>query len=99
VRLGGEQLVTAVLAAIITWLAASITFGSNGLTQLADLQHSREELTAEVVETGNRIAEVQRLRGRLGKDPQYLETIARTELGMIYPDEVLYRFRTPGASP
>lgn len=90
---------TAVLTAIITWLATSILFGGNGLAQLADLQRSRESLTTEVVETGNKIAELQQQRRRLRKDPAYLESIARAELGMIYPDEVLYRFRTPSPSP
>lgn len=89
----GEQLVTAVLAAVIAWLAASITFGSNGLTKLAELRRAREALAAEVVETGDRIAEIDRTRARLASDDAYLEELARTELGMVFPDEVVYRFR------
>jgi len=99
VRLSGEQLVTAFFAAIIAWLGASTTVGSNGLTQLAELQHAREELAAEVIDTGNRIAELQAIRTRLASDDAYLETVAREELGLVYPDEVIYRFRTTASAP
>ena len=88
---------TALLAAAIAWLAASTTFGSNGLTQLAELERAREALTVEVVDTGNRIAELEGARARLASDDGYLEQVAREELGLVYPDEVVYRFRTAPA--
>ena len=91
---------TALLAAIITWLAASTTLGSNGLTQLAELRRARAALTAEVVDTGNRIAELEQARTRLASDAAYLEQVAREELGLVYPDEVVYRFRqAPAPAP
>lgn len=95
VHLSGEQLVTALFAAIIAWLAASTTVGSNGLTQLVELRQAREALAIQVIDTGNRIAELERSRVRLESDDAHLERLAREELGLVYPDEVVYRFRAP----
>ena len=96
-QLHGEQILTALFAAIIAWLGASATFGSNGLTQLADLRASREALALEVIDIGNQIAELEETRTRLASDDAYLEHLARRELGLVYPDEVVYRFRAPRA--
>lgn len=84
---------TAACAAIVAWLTASITVGGNGLTQLLELRQARETLANEIIDTGNRIAELEALRGRLASDDAYLEELARTKLGLVYPDEVVYRFR------
>ena len=35
------------------------------------------------------IAEIRRLKG----DPQYLESVARKELGLVRENEVIYRFK------
>jgi cell division protein FtsB len=94
VGLSGEQVTTALLAATIVWLAASTTLGPNGLHQLRDLRQARTELAAAAIETGNRIAALQETRERLRADDAYLERVARDELGLVYPDEVVYRFRT-----
>jgi cell division protein FtsB len=97
VGLSGEQFVTALLAALIVWLGASATVGSNGLTQLAELERARQALADEVIDTGNAIAELQATGTRLASDDAYLEQVARDELGLVYPDEVVYRFRPAGA--
>lgn len=92
-----DQLLTTGLAVVVVWLAASSLAGSNGLTQLLELRRARDALALEVIETGNRIAALERTRNRLRHDPGYLEEVARTELGLVYRDEVVYRFRDPGA--
>lgn len=90
---------TALLAAIIVWLLASITAGSNGLTQLNALERARETLGTEIVGINDRIAAVERTRTQLATDDSYLERLAREELGLVYPDEVVYRFRTGAGEP
>jgi len=74
---------------LFVWL----TFGPNGLLDLRKMQKQKEEsgVVIEEMKEKNKelIAEIRRLRG----DPQYLESVARKELGLVRENEVIYRFK------
>lgn len=74
-----------------------IIFGDKGLADLhlMRLEHDRlvEKNQALLEENLARFAEKQRLE----KDPYYIEHVARSELGMVAADEII--FMAPGTSP
>jgi len=74
-----------------------IIFGDKGLADLhlMRLEHERlvEKNQALLEENLARFAEKQRLEN----DPYYIEHVARSELGMVAEDELI--FMAPGASP
>lgn len=82
------------LAVVLFTLAAF--FGEHGIVR--ELQHRREKLALEQelrrVETQNAVLrkEIEALRN----DGKYIETIARRELGMVKPDEIIYQFPPSG---
>jgi cell division protein FtsB len=57
------------------------------------MQKEKEEsgILVEELKEKNRelIAEIRRLKG----DPQYLQSVARKELGLVRENEVIYRFK------
>lgn len=78
--------------------AAALTcvlFGNQGFRQLLrnklELRRAQGEL-AGLESAGKKLLEEM---GLLKNDPAYLEKIARTELGLIKPGEIEYRFTKP----
>lgn len=79
----------------LTLVALGI-FGNNGILTYTQLnRHYREmEIRVEKLKQENkRLAEETQA---LGNDPFLIERIAREELGMVKPDEVLYQVRIGG---
>lgn len=74
--------------ALLVW--GSALFGQKGLAKLLALEIQRRALQAEVArlqeEKEALEEEVRRIRG----DPLYLERLARRELGMVRPGEILF---------
>jgi cell division protein FtsB len=66
-------------------------FGENGLRELLLLQQEKNALlkkNQELVEQNTKIySEIDRLIN----DPEYIEQVARKELKMVLPDELIYR--------
>jgi len=87
--------VTLVLIASSLFLLAMMAFtvwGDRGLLAMWDTQHDLERLAREIeiVEQKNAtlVREVQRLRS----DLVYIEKIAREELGLVRPGEIVFEF-------
>jgi cell division protein FtsB len=79
----------------IVAVATSLLAGSDGVARYMALRAERQELGGAAV---RRLQENTALRAeitRLRTDPRYLEAMARKHLGLVRPDEYVYRFRTP----
>ena len=79
----------------IAAVATSLLTGSDGVARYMALRAERQELGGAAV---RRLQENTALRAeitRLRTDPRYLEAMARKHLGLVRPDEYVYRFRTP----
>lgn len=67
-------------------------FGDRGLIKLVSYQRQREALAAEasrLQQENQRLTdEIERLKG----DDSYLEQLAREELGMVKPGELVFQF-------
>jgi len=76
---------------IIAWLG----FGERGITHLYRMEKERQTYIAKItkleIENQELLTEINRLK----KDKNYIETVARRELGLIKDDEILYRFIKP----
>ncbi len=79
--------------ALIFAIALFAVFGDRGLTDVLKLKGERDRIlkTNSVLEKKNR--DLVKKIALLKKDKRYIEEIARDELGMIGPNDVIYRFR------
>jgi len=86
----GWRLITwaVLMVALLVW--GSALFGQKGLAKLLALEIQRRALRAEVARLqGERKALEDEVR-RIREDPLYLERLARRELGMVKPGEILF---------
>jgi cell division protein FtsB len=90
-RSGGAVLTAGLLAAIVT-VAASALAGSDGVNRLLLLRGERQALGEEAVRRLQENAALRAEIARLRSDPKYLEALARERLGLVRPDEMVYRF-------
>lgn len=73
-------------------MAAWLGFGERGFIHLYRMEKDRQAHTKRILtlekENQALLEEIQRLR----TDEDYLESVARTELGLVKDNEILYRF-------
>jgi cell division protein FtsB len=95
VRVSGVQVIGGLMVLAIVAVATSVVFGAHGVTHLMRLRTERRELG----ETAFALLErARQLRGditRLRTDDRALEALARRQLGLVRPDETVYRLRRP----
>jgi cell division protein FtsB len=75
-------------------LVGNATFGDGGIADLIALRAERTEIGHEVFDL---LRENERLHRRihaLRESPRTLERLARSELGLVRPGEIVYRFST-----
>jgi cell division protein FtsB len=93
VRAAGGQVVTAALLLGIAGVTLSALFGEHGLLHLRRLDAERRSLhqrTFALLDANARLREEIR---RLESDDLHLEELARRRLGLVRPNETVYRFR------
>ena len=80
----GRALITTVLVAATV---LTLTYGGQSLARVWQMKHEVESLEREIVslraETGRLTATVNRLR----TDPDFIEQVAREDLGLVKPGE------------
>lgn len=78
-----------ILSLLVLWLA----FGERGLIHLYRMGKERQSYTNKIhrLEDANR--ELMEEIRKLQNDQEYIEAMARKELGMIKENEVIFRFR------
>lgn len=91
----GGQIVTLGLILAIVAIAGSALLGSEGVTRLLELRSLRQQL-GETAMAGLRENEalLQQVRA-LRDDPRVVEIEARRQLGLVRPNETVYRFDQP----
>lgn len=91
-----RPLLMAAAVLLVVLLAAA------GLKSYRDLDQARQhesELQQRIRSTEQSVDRLKHRVERLGKDPAALERVAREELGMVKPGEVLIILPPPAASP
>lgn len=82
-------------------LALFLVAGFKTWRDLEVVERRENELEAKIAETRGEIAEIEARLERLADDPEVLERLAREELAMTYPDElvILLPDEEPALSP
>jgi cell division protein FtsB len=94
--MAGGQVLSAALLLAIAGVTASALLGEHGVAHLLRLRAERRALGDTAF---GLLQQNDRLRDaivRLRTDDVYLESLARRQLGLVRPNELVYRFRRPG---
>ncbi len=83
------------LVLVLVVLAAASVMGNRGLMRLYQFQRERAELTREIDKLRAANAALEQEARPLKSDPSGIEAIAREELGLVKPGEIVYEFRSP----
>ena len=89
-----QKITLALVFTAMFGLMLVVMFGDNGMVELRQLRRTHQVL---VNENARLTQENTRMYGsidRLQNDPDYIESIARRELGMIRPDELIFKFKS-----
>lgn len=76
-------------------ITLSALLGEHGLAHLLRLQTERQELRQTTFTLLDANARLREEIHRLETDDLYLEELARRRLGLVRPNETVYRFRRP----
>ena len=88
-----QKLLVAVAVAAVVVMLFMIVFGDNGLADLRMLKNQHTRLQQRNAQLAAENVQLRRQIDRLKHDPAYIESIARQELGMIGPDEIIIKPR------
>ena len=91
----GAQALTVLLIAAILGVAASVGIGDDGVTHLLRLRHEHQQLGDMVVRLLQGNATLRQRIDALRTDDRVLEGVVRRELGLVRPNETVYRFGGP----
>lgn len=98
-RWGGGQVLTMLVVSAIVAIAVSVLFGRDGITHLLVLRAERQQLGEQAVALFAANKALSEQIERLKSDDRYLEGLTRRELGLVRPNEVVYRFHRPPKPP
>jgi len=76
----------------MVWLGATALFGESGLLGWAQRRRERERVGEDTMRLARETHALERAIARLGSGAG-LEAVAREQLGLLRPNEVVYRFR------
>ena len=89
-----------VLVAVVVFLVLLLaTFGLKSYRDLAAVRGRERLLTAEIAGTEERIALLKRRIESLKNDPVTLDRVARENLGLVRPEDVVIVLPAPSAAP
>jgi len=91
--MSGAQVLSAALVLAIVGVTASALLGEHGIMHLLRLRAERQELQRSAFALLEENARLRDQLGRLRSDDLYLEELARRQLGLVKPGELVYRFR------
>ena len=86
---------------MLLWLVAAVLManalvGDRGLLALRRARHDRAKLASTVVDLRQENSRLREKAQRLSNDPAEIESLARHELGLVQPGEVLFIIRDVG---
>jgi len=91
--MAGGRMLSAVLLLVIATVTTSALVGEHGVPHLIRLRAEHEELKRTAFTLLEENARLHEELARLKDDNLYLEELARRQLGLVKPGEIVYRFR------
>jgi cell division protein FtsB len=89
----GARLLIAVLLLVIAGVAISALFGGHGIAHLQRLRRERQDIGEAAVGLLRDNRAMREEITRLQTDDLFLEGLARRDLDLVRPGEIVYRFR------
>ncbi len=93
------KILTAVVIFAMFNLLLVVLFGDNGLVELRRLRHTHKSMIADNEALARENLKMYRSIDRLQSDSDFVENIARRELGMIRSNELVFKFKTDLTRP
>lgn len=94
-----QKIILAGVAIAMCHLMLVVLFGDNGLIELHRKQGTYQRLLVENERLTQENLKMYRTIDRLANDPAFVESVARRELGMVRPDELIFKFAPPANDP
>ena len=91
-----QKILLSVVIVLLISLLLFIMFSDSGLADLFKLRSEKDRLLQENARLKRENLTLYRTIERLKNDPEYIESIARKELGMIQEGEVILKPKPPG---
>jgi cell division protein FtsB len=91
-----QKILLSIVILVLFSLLLFIMFSDNGLADLFKLKSDKDRLLQENTRLKRENLIMYRTIERLKNDPEYIESIARKELGMIRKGEVILKPRPSG---
>lgn len=81
--------VVAGAALIMLYIGQTIVFGDNGLVEFSRLKARQQEISSRNETLARENVDLYRIIKRLKRDPVYIESVARNELGMVGKNDLV----------
>jgi cell division protein FtsB len=91
-----QKILLLIVILVLFSLLVFIMFSDSGLADLFKLKSEKDRLLQENTRLKRENLTMYRMIERLKNDPEYIESIARKELGMIKKGEVILKPRSSG---
>lgn len=91
-----QKILLSIVSLVLFSLLLFIMFSDSGLADLFKLRSDRDRLIQENARLKRENLTLYRTIERLKNDPEYIESIARKELGMIQEGEVILKPKSSG---
>ena len=91
-----QKILLSIVIVLLFSLLVFIMFSDSGLADLFKLKSERDRLLQENARLKRENLTMYRMIERLKNDPEYIESIARKELGMIKKGEVILKPKPSG---
>ena len=85
--------------ALIALVMGFALFGERGVIPLVQLGHQKSALLAELEAVEQKNNALRQEIDALRSDRRYIERVARTELGMVREDELVFQFASRSSAP
>jgi cell division protein FtsB len=96
---GRQRIFAGILLAFMAVFLLYSIFGDDGLIDYYRLRDKGRALVAANESIGRQNLELYRVIERLSGDLDYIETMARRELGMVAPEEFIFKFEASRVPP
>ena len=81
--------------ALVALILGFALFGDRGILDMLQLSSQRSELVGKIGELETQNEQLRIEISALKNDRNYIERVARTELGMVRDDELVFQFQSP----
>lgn len=85
----GKKIMVVGAACVLLGFLLMIVFGDNGLIEFSRFRAKEKAMAEQNQELAIENIELYRIVDRLKHDPEYIEMVARSELGMVGKDDIV----------